>query len=372
MKKALLIISIFFIGGMFLVNAQDLIILRNGNIIEAKVTEISPSEIRYRRLNHLDGPVIVISRADVISIRYENGTVEIINTTQIVGQGRSQSSHQQTSEASFIPQLGEPTLLQQTLNLLPAIPIAGYNLKFVFGGETWIARLNGRDFLAGTFMSENTSEGSIITLKQTHTYPPRTIPGINWIRTPGPDIVLEYKIGPPASLSLISRSQSEFVKYDTGKDAWKNKSVYLGGGFGFARSTWSYDYWDMTEYSDSERMIASSFIADFILHDFFSMGVSLYLGIGLDGNSDIPVLLYIPVLLKLGGKFGFVELTGNFGYTIAQGFTVGTTFGVKTGPGILFTEVLYIPWGAPPTGFVLDTVIYGSVGYKIGVGKGRK
>jgi hypothetical protein len=59
--------------------AQDLIVLRDGNIIEAKVTEITPTEIKYKRSNNLNGPTIVIYKDDVLSIRYENRTVEIIN-----------------------------------------------------------------------------------------------------------------------------------------------------------------------------------------------------------------------------------------------------------------------------------------------------
>jgi hypothetical protein len=61
------------------VYAQDLIVLRDGNIIEAKVTEITPTEIKYKRSNNLNGPTIVIDKADVLSIRYENRSVEIIN-----------------------------------------------------------------------------------------------------------------------------------------------------------------------------------------------------------------------------------------------------------------------------------------------------
>ncbi|MDR0473778.1 MAG: hypothetical protein LBH43_08950, partial [Treponema sp.] len=66
-------------GGIFYVNAQDLIILKDGNVIEAKVIEISHSEIRYKRFDHLEGPTIVVLKADVLSIRYENGTSEIIS-----------------------------------------------------------------------------------------------------------------------------------------------------------------------------------------------------------------------------------------------------------------------------------------------------
>ena len=61
--------------------------------------------------------------------------------------------------------------LQKILNTLPAIPIAGNNLKFQFGGDTWISTLNGQNFIAGTFVSEDTDEGTVLTLKQTHVGP---------------------------------------------------------------------------------------------------------------------------------------------------------------------------------------------------------
>jgi len=67
------------ISGVFYVNAQDLIVLKDGNMIEVKVMEISTSEIRYKRFDHLDGPTIVVPANNVLSIRYENGRVEIIN-----------------------------------------------------------------------------------------------------------------------------------------------------------------------------------------------------------------------------------------------------------------------------------------------------
>jgi hypothetical protein len=80
MKKSfVLMIVVLFFGVAFSVSAQDMIVLKDGNMIEAKVMEISPSEIRYKRFDHLDGPTIVIPTANVLSIRYENGTYEIIN-----------------------------------------------------------------------------------------------------------------------------------------------------------------------------------------------------------------------------------------------------------------------------------------------------
>jgi hypothetical protein len=104
------------------------------------------------------------------------------------------------------PKLGSPTVLQKLLNAMPTVPVAGKDLKFEFGGDVWIAKVDGKDFMAGTFKSEDSADGSILTLKQTHIYSTEQKPGIGgdigWVKTPGPDIVLEYKKGPPETLTV--------------------------------------------------------------------------------------------------------------------------------------------------------------------------
>jgi hypothetical protein len=103
------------------------------------------------------------------------------------------------------PELGEATELQQILNALPAVPVAGKNLKFEFRGDVWISKVDGKDFSLGAFKSEDNELGSIITLTQTHLYSDKQKPGVGgdvgWVGTPGPEIVLEYIKGPPAKLS---------------------------------------------------------------------------------------------------------------------------------------------------------------------------
>lgn len=104
------------------------------------------------------------------------------------------------------PKLGTPTLIQQLLNELPAVSVAGKNLKFEFGGDVWIAKVDGKGFLAGTFQFAETADGGTLTLKQTHMYSTEQKPGVGgevgWVKTPGPDIVLEYKKGPPETLGV--------------------------------------------------------------------------------------------------------------------------------------------------------------------------
>jgi hypothetical protein len=112
--------------------------------------------------------------------------------------------------------------LQQTLNLLPAVPIAGRNLNFEFGTDTWIAKVNGNNFLQGSFTPEVTDEGFILILKQTHI----SIRN-RWISTPGSEIILKYKIGPPANHSLLSNSEQvgtdeniRLEKTDSSRNNW--------------------------------------------------------------------------------------------------------------------------------------------------------
>jgi len=111
------------------------------------------------------------------------------------------------------PQFGTPNDLQLALNLLPEIPIGDNKLKFEFLGDTWRAKVNGDNFLAGTIKLERTDQGGTLTLGQTHihagTVAKMSGKSVNplldrWIPTPAPEIVLEYIAGPPASLSVAT------------------------------------------------------------------------------------------------------------------------------------------------------------------------
>ncbi|MCL2412010.1 MAG: hypothetical protein FWC97_10255 [Treponema sp.] len=85
---------VFLLIGISAVAAQDLIILRDGNVIEARVTEISPTEIRYRRFDFLDGPIFVVPVANVLSIRFEDGTTQTFNQPAPVHTALAQQSTQ--------------------------------------------------------------------------------------------------------------------------------------------------------------------------------------------------------------------------------------------------------------------------------------
>jgi hypothetical protein len=59
--------------------AYDVILFRNGDEIKAKVEEIGTTEIKYKKIDNPNGPVITVLKSDVFKITYSNGTNEVFN-----------------------------------------------------------------------------------------------------------------------------------------------------------------------------------------------------------------------------------------------------------------------------------------------------
>lgn len=78
MKNTSLLFAITFLCAI-VASAQDVIIFRNGNEVQAKVSEVGTSEIKYQRFDNPSGPVYTIHKKDVFMIKYENGTKDIIS-----------------------------------------------------------------------------------------------------------------------------------------------------------------------------------------------------------------------------------------------------------------------------------------------------
>lgn len=59
---------------VFSSNAQDLLVKSNGEEIQAKILEVSPDYVKYKKFSNLNGPVFTVSAADIFMIKYEDGT----------------------------------------------------------------------------------------------------------------------------------------------------------------------------------------------------------------------------------------------------------------------------------------------------------
>ncbi len=63
-------------------NAQDIIVMKNGDVVQSKVQEITQTEIKYKKFSNLTGPTYTVDKTTVLSINYENGEKEMINSTE--------------------------------------------------------------------------------------------------------------------------------------------------------------------------------------------------------------------------------------------------------------------------------------------------
>jgi len=59
--------------------SQDIITKKTSEDIQAKVLEVSTTEIKYKKSDNPNGPIFTILKSEVLMVRYENGTKDIFN-----------------------------------------------------------------------------------------------------------------------------------------------------------------------------------------------------------------------------------------------------------------------------------------------------
>ncbi len=60
--------------------AEDIIVMRNGDLIKAQVIEITPTEIKYKKATNPLGPTYSENKTNILSITYENGEQDKFET----------------------------------------------------------------------------------------------------------------------------------------------------------------------------------------------------------------------------------------------------------------------------------------------------
>ncbi|MBI2259184.1 MAG: hypothetical protein HYU67_09845 [Flavobacteriia bacterium] len=81
MKK---IFIIFYCILSYVVLSQDIINYKNGNIDTVKVIEINKTAIKYKKTNNIDGPLYTCLKDVIISVQFENGTIESFQSENTV------------------------------------------------------------------------------------------------------------------------------------------------------------------------------------------------------------------------------------------------------------------------------------------------
>ena len=77
--------------------AQDRLFFLNGDETDVKITEISSSEVKYKRLDNLEGPSFSTLKSELFMIKYANGDKEMM-TAQTAEPAPAQQEEYTTSD----------------------------------------------------------------------------------------------------------------------------------------------------------------------------------------------------------------------------------------------------------------------------------
>ena len=89
MKYVFLLLALFCFAGSY---AQDVIILKNGDEIEAMVTEVLPDDIKYKKATNLSGPTYTLQKSKIFIIRYQSGDKDVFDKEEEKDQSYSNTS----------------------------------------------------------------------------------------------------------------------------------------------------------------------------------------------------------------------------------------------------------------------------------------
>ena len=77
------LILFFIVTSFSNLYSQDIILKQNGETIESKIDEIGIDKIKYHKYGNLSGPVFIILKKNVSQVTFENGTIEVINKSNL-------------------------------------------------------------------------------------------------------------------------------------------------------------------------------------------------------------------------------------------------------------------------------------------------
>ena len=114
MKKLILI---FLLSPIFIFS-QDVIILKNGDELTVKITDVSDNAIKYKKLDFLEGPNFNVKTSEIFLIKFSNGDKQLFNTSNSSSSSSndySDGSYSEISEGTVVPLYSARTLTSKTL-----------------------------------------------------------------------------------------------------------------------------------------------------------------------------------------------------------------------------------------------------------------
>jgi len=101
MKSLLLTLAMIVCAAQMLV-AQDVIVTRQAARIDAKILEVSETEVKYKKTSNPDGPVFVLSTDSIATIAYYNGEVQVFKEKKKPEQKLQLLNHQVNEDVLLV------------------------------------------------------------------------------------------------------------------------------------------------------------------------------------------------------------------------------------------------------------------------------
>jgi hypothetical protein len=148
-KKKLFLIVCCLSAMMSACFAQDVIVTRDSKKINAKVTEVNITDIKYKNFDNPDGPTYTLLKSDIASILYQNGSVETFEAEKPAPESPVATSLIQTNQQVKRGNLSDNFILYQkyrsgrkqtTIGLIVALTGVA-----IGGGITAVGIENGYD-----------------------------------------------------------------------------------------------------------------------------------------------------------------------------------------------------------------------------------
>ncbi len=186
-------------------NAQDKIYMRNGDVIDAKVSEVGTRDISYKKADNLTGPNYKIAKGEVLRVEYENGSEDIINRGDVrMKNGKAEKVKYGKNIIAFAPVQISNAGIGAGLSyerLLDKKGIISFYMPAAIG------------FLSETISTYSYTSSTYITSNETYTNF-MVMPGVKIYPT-GSKGKVRYSIGPSiAALFGKEYGGSKFIGYD--------------------------------------------------------------------------------------------------------------------------------------------------------------
>jgi len=109
-----LIFSLAILLNVVCYGQTDIILLKSGDELSVKITEIGTDDLKYKKADFLDGPNYVLSNTDIFMIKFSNGDKQVFNQENT---SESNSSNSTIEEGTLVQLYTSKTYTSKSLQV---------------------------------------------------------------------------------------------------------------------------------------------------------------------------------------------------------------------------------------------------------------